>query len=222
MIVTIDGPSGTGKSTVARLLAQKLGFSFFDTGAMYRAFSWWIHREKIDLKNKADLQSRLSEFHFFIKEELGEKHYLVNGIDVTLEIRKKEINEAVSSIASIREVREFFLPIQREYARSHDSVFEGRDLGTVVFPEAEVKFFLTASPEIRGKRRYLEMISKNPQDSVSLEEIVESLKGRDKQDSTRKVAPLTCPLDAWVLDTSAYSIDQVVEILFTYTLTKKK
>ena len=222
MIITIDGPSGTGKSTVARLLAKKLGFSFFDTGAMYRALSWWIHQEKIDVQDLKELTRRLKDFQFSIQEHGEEKRYFVHGVDVTEEIRKKEINEAVSKISAIREIRELLLPIQREYARTHDSVFEGRDLGTIVFPEADVKFFLTASPEVRGKRRYLELLSKNPEGSFQLEEVIESLRKRDEQDSSREIAPLKCPTDAWVLDTSEYSIDQVIEKLLQYTLTKKK
>lgn len=222
MIITIDGPSGTGKSTVARLLAKKLGFSFFDTGAMYRALSWWIHQEKIDVHDLKELKKRLKDFRFSIQEHGEEKRYFVHGVDVTEEIRKKEINEAVSKISAIKEIRELLLPIQREYARTHDSVFEGRDLGTVVFPEADVKFFLTASPEVRGKRRYLELLSKNPEGSFQLEEVIESLQKRDEQDSSREIAPLKCPTDAWVLDTSEYSIDQVIEKLLQYTLTKKK
>ncbi len=222
MIITIDGPSGTGKSTVARLLAQKLGFSFFDTGAMYRALSWWIQKEKIDIQDLGQLTSRLKDFEFSIQEHQHEKRYFVHSTDVTEEIRKKEINEAVSKIAAVKEIRQLLLPIQRAYARTHDSVFEGRDLGTVVFPEADVKFFLSASPEVRGQRRYLELVSKNPTASCSLEEVIESLKKRDEQDSSREVAPLKCPTDAWALDTSNYSIDQVIEMLLQYTLTKKK
>ena len=222
MIITIDGPSGTGKSTVARLLAKKLGFSFFDTGAMYRSLVFWLQKEKMNLQGNVEWQSYLKNFHFSIEEELNEKKYFVNGLDVTQEIRKKEVNDAVSAIAAIKAIRDFFLPIQREYAKNHDSIFEGRDLGTIVFPHAEIKFFLTANAEERGKRRYLEILSKDPQSSVKLEDVIESLKKRDEQDESREIAPLKCPPDAWVLDTSDCSIDQVIEILFKYTLTKKK
>ncbi len=145
MIVTIDGPSGTGKSTIARLLAKKLGFSFFDTGAMYRSLAWWIRSKQIDLQERKQLQRRLKDFQFFIEEHAGEKRYLVRDVDVTEEIRKKEINEVVSLISAIKEIREFLLPLQRAYAKRHDSVFEGRDLGTVVFPDAEVKFFFNGN-----------------------------------------------------------------------------
>jgi cytidylate kinase len=222
MIVTIDGPSGTGKSTVARLLACKLGFSFFDTGAMYRALAWWILQRKLDVSNIADLQTQLPQFSFFIEESLGEKKYWVGEMDVTEAIRTKEITEYVSKIAAIGAIRQLLLPVQRAYAKNHDVVFEGRDLGTVVFPEADVKIFLTASPEIRGKRRYLELVAKKTHNDVCLAEIVASLEQRDEQDSSREIAPLKCPQDAWVLDTSDYGIDQVVDMLLKYTLTKKK
>jgi cytidylate kinase len=189
---------------------------------MYRALSWWIHQEKIDIEDLKELTSRLKDFQFSIQEHGEDKRYFVHSVDVTEAIRKKEINEAVSKISAIKEIRELLLPIQRAYAATHDSVFEGRDLGTVVFPKADVKFFLTASPEVRGKRRYLELLSKNPKSSIQLEEVIQSLQKRDEQDSSREIAPLKCPLDAWSLDTSEYSIDQVIEMLLQYTLTKKK
>lgn len=222
MIITIDGPSGTGKSTVARLLAEKLGFSFFDTGAMYRSLVWWLFQERVDLKDMDRLFQHLKGFDFSVREERNEKRYFVGQRDVTEAIRQKEVTEAVSKISAIKEIRDFLLPIQRDYAKTHDSVFEGRDLGTVVFPKADVKFFLTARPEVRGKRRYLEILAKKPSVQISLEDITESLCKRDAQDESREVAPLKCPEDAYVLDTSDYSLDQVVEILLQHTLKKKK
>lgn len=222
MIITIDGPSGTGKSTVARLLAQRLGFSFFDTGAMYRALAWWIMHQKLDVRNLVNLKEQLSRFSFSITESLHEKKYSVGETDITEEIRSKEVTEAVSEISAIGEIRQLLLPVQRAYAQNHNVVFEGRDLGTVVFPQADVKIFLTARPEIRGKRRYLELSGKNLQNNHSLAEIIQSLEQRDEQDSSRKIAPLRCPEDAWILDTSDLSIDQVVEMLLQYILPKKK
>lgn len=222
MIITIDGPSGTGKSTVARLLAKKLDFSFFDTGAMYRSLVFWIHLEGLDVEDLKGLEKNLPRFSFLIKEEEDHKRYFVSGIDVTEDIRKKEISEAVSKISAIKEIRDFLLPIQREYASTHNAVFEGRDLGTVVFPRADLKFFLTATEIVRGERRYGELLAKNKRMTQSLEEVIHSLNKRDEQDSNREVAPLKCPEDAIVVDTSALSVDEVVNILLKHILTKKK
>lgn len=213
MIVTIDGPSGTGKSTVARLLANKLRMSFFDTGALYRALAWWVEEKQIPWEK---IPEHLSSFSFVIQEEGGDKQYFVLGRNVTEEIRKKEITEKASKVAVIKEVRASLLPLQRNYAKEHDSVFEGRDLGTVVFPEAEIKIFLTAKPEVRAERRYLEMQKKNPNLSLNREEVLDDLEKRDAQDAGREIAPLKCPEGAFVLDTSDLSTSEVVDKLYEY------
>lgn len=213
MIVTIDGPSGTGKSTIARLLAYKLRVSFFDTGALYRALAWWVEEKKIPWE---EIPQHLSSFSFLVQEEGADKQYFVLGTDVTEEIRKKEITEKASKVAAIKEVRAALLPLQRDYAKKHDSVFEGRDLGTVVFPEAEVKIFLTARPEVRAERRYLEIQKKQPNASLKKEEVLNDLEKRDAQDSGREVAPLKCPEGAFVLDTSDLTIPEVVDKLYEY------
>jgi cytidylate kinase len=204
------------------LLAERLGFSFFDTGAMYRALAWWILQENLDLKHSEELQKQLPKFSFLIRETFGKKTYWVGDIEVTEVIRTKEITDFVSKMAKIGEIRQLLLPVQRSYAKGRNVVFEGRDLGTVVFPEADVKIFLTARSEIRGKRRYLELALKKHQHDLSLPETIASLEQRDQQDSSREIAPLACPVDAWTFDTSDHSIDEVVEMLLQYTLTKKK
>lgn len=219
MIVTIDGPSGTGKSTIAKLLAKKLGFSFFDTGALYRALAWWIIHEKISWES---IVSSLGSFNFRIKEDRENKEYFVSDVNVTQEIRTKEITEMASKIAAIKEVRASLLPIQKECVYGRDFIFEGRDLGSVVFPEAESKIFLTARPEIRAERRRKEMLEKDPTLRVSLEEVLESLEKRDEQDINREIAPLKRPEGALLLDSSDLTIDQVVETLYQYILTKKR
>jgi cytidylate kinase len=219
MIITIDGPSGTGKSTIAKLLAVKLQISFFDTGALYRALAWFVVHEKI--KWEAIIES-LPLFAFSIKESEGNKEYFVSGNNVTQEIRKKEITEMASKIAAIKEVRAALLPMQKEYAKKGDFVFEGRDLGTVVFPEAEVKIFLTARADIRAERRYKEMKEKDPTLNIKLQDVLEASEKRDAQDTNREIAPLKCPEGAFVLDTSDLTIPQVVETLYQHVLTKKK
>ncbi len=219
MIITIDGPSGTGKSTIAKLLAAKLQISFFDTGALYRALAWWVAHEKISWDRITQV---LGNFIFSVKEDEGNKEYFVSDINVTQEIRKKEITEMASKIAAVKEVRAALLPIQKEYARKGDFVFEGRDLGTVVFPEAEVKIFLTARSDVRAKRRYKEMLEKDPMLKIELQDVLESLDKRDAQDVNREIAPLKCPEGAFILDSSDLTIHQVVEILYQHILTKKR
>jgi cytidylate kinase len=213
MIITIDGPSGTGKSTIARLLANRLRVSFFDTGAVYRALAWWIHIREISTDR---IVEHLPEFSFFIEDDGQNKQYFVLATNVTEEIRKKEITEKASKIAAIKEVRESLLPIQRDYAEKHDSVFEGRDLGTVVFPKADVKIFLTARADVRAERRFLEMQQKNPNQILKKEEVLEALEERDAQDAGREIAPLKCPEGAFVLDTSDLTISEVVDKLYDY------
>ena len=216
MIVTIDGPSGTGKSTVAKELARKLQFSFFDTGALYRSLAWWT------LKKEKEVEEVLPSFDFKIEEEQEKKRYFVGNIEVTEEIRSKKITEKASKIAAVKEVRALLLPLQRNYAKKQDSVFEGRDLGSVVFPEAEVKIFLSADSLIRAKRRHKEFLAKNPGDKTTVEEFQKVMEARDKQDSSREVAPLKCPEGAFSLDTSNLTMDEVVDTLLMHVLGEKK
>jgi len=211
MIITIDGPSGTGKSTTARCLAQRLGFAFFDTGALYRSFAYFSHV----------LQGR-DVFSWRVQERDGGKHYIVCGIDVTNDIRSPEITALASQLAALPEVRALLLPFQRDYAKIHDTVFEGRDVGTVVFPEAEIKIFLTATPHVRAERRHREMRAKQINPPPSVEEILDALQQRDQADSTRNVAPLACPKEAFVLDTSFLVQEEVVDILEQYCHQKIK
>jgi CMP/dCMP kinase len=216
MIVTIDGPSGTGKSTTARSLAKKLGFCFFDTGALYRSLAWWLEKEGKEASAIADI---LPSFAFQIVEEDDGKRYFVGKEEVTDLIRKPEISEKASQIAAIAPIREALLPLQREYAVGRDVVFEGRDLGSVVFPRAEVKIFLTARPEVRALRRCRQMEASG---KVGIaEEILQAQKRRDEKDSTRSVAPLVCPEGAFTLDTSDIVQEEVIQILYQYVLSRK-
>lgn len=208
MIIAIDGPSGTGKSTVAKGVALALGFTFFDTGAMYRSVAWWVEHEKIDSSNEAEIEHRLADFHFELSGTSSERLYLVNGIDVTKEIRSSHISNLASKVSAYKAVREAMVKIQREFGASSDSVFEGRDMGTVVFPKAEIKIFLTASPSVRAERRYQELKGKDP--SLTKEKVLKEIEKRDEADSTRALSPLKQADDAILIDTSDCTIEEVV------------
>lgn len=221
MIITIDGPSGTGKTTIARLVAEKMGFAYFDTGAMYRAFAWYLLSNKIDISDISTIEKRLPQFHFAIQDGSQGKRYFVDHVDVTDLIRSKEITDIVSPVSALKAVRTLLSKTQKEYGKRGNAVFEGRDIGTVIFPEATIKVFLTARPEVRAKRRYKELVAKNPSQQQSEEAILHAITKRDEFDSTREIAPLKCAPDAQVIDTSDLTIDQVVEKILDYIQTKK-
>ncbi len=209
--ITIDGPAGTGKSTVAQRLADALGFTYFDTGALYRAISWQVLESGIPYQDKGAFSALLKNFTFQIQTVDGGKRYFVGPIDVTNAIRTKEVTAIVSEVSALKEVREALKPIQVNFAKKGDVVFEGRDLGTVVFPDADLKFFLTARPEVRAKRRFKELQEKFPDQSFSYETILDEIKSRDAFDSSRKHAPLKQAEDAILVDTSDLNIEEVVE-----------
>lgn len=212
MIITIDGPSGTGKSTVAKGVAKRLGFTFFDTGAMYRSFAWIVLKEGIDPSNEAQVESLLSNFHYEIQTgKEGEKRYFVNGTDVTDSIRSQAISMAASQIAIYPAVRAALVKIQRKFGLAVDAVFEGRDMGTVVFPEADLKIFLTAKPQVRAERRHRELLQKFPDLQMSQEEILSGIEERDKIDSNRAASPLKQASDAILIDTSNLTAHQVID-----------
>jgi cytidylate kinase len=213
MIIAIDGPSGTGKSTVARGVAQKLSFLFFDTGAMYRSLAWWLLQQHVDLGDIQAIEEKLPQFRYEIKTATGDRKYFVDGIDVTHAIRTHEISTASSKIAVFPQVRKTIVQIQRKYGRLGNAVFEGRDMGTVVFPEAEVKIFLTASPAVRAKRRYCELVEKFPDlgETFSLPQILKDIQERDRSDTIRTASPLKQAPDAILIDTSELTAEEVIE-----------
>lgn len=212
MIITIDGPSGTGKSTVAKGVAKKLGFTFFDTGAMYRSLAWMILKEGIDPQNQQIVESRLPDFKYEIRGAAqGERHYFVNGTEVTHEIRTQAISMAASQIAIYPAVRTEMVKIQRRFGHAVDAVFEGRDMGTVVFPDADLKIFLTAKAEVRAERRYRELVHKFPDLSMTYDEILKEIKERDETDTTRAISPLKKAANAVVIDTSDVTAQQVID-----------
>lgn len=225
MIITIDGPVATGKSSVAKKLAEALGFIFFDTGAMYRSITYSILKHKVDIHDPAKLALALERFQFKIKVIHGHKHYFVESEDITETIRTQPITAMVSEVSSLAPVREKLVSIQRGYALGVNAVFEGRDMGTTVFPNAELKIFLTGRIDVRGKRRYDELIAKNPElaKTLTLEECMKDVNERDTYDSNREISPLRQAEDAFVIDTSDISIEDVVfKILECKDKTKKR
>lgn len=225
MIITIDGPSGTGKSTVAKRVAKELGFSFFDTGAMYRSLAWWILQEKIDPSDQIAIAERLSLFHYQIHGGIGgEKRYFVGNADVTEEIRGSNISSVASKISAYPEVRQAITALQREFGSQGDAVFEGRDMGTVVFPNAEVKIFLTASADVRAKRRFDELVCKFPElaETFDYDQVLKEMEERDRNDATRAASPLKQAEDAILVDTSHLSLEQVVRIVLDLAVANKK
>jgi CMP/dCMP kinase len=213
MIITIDGPAGTGKSTVARRLAEALGFVYFDTGAMYRALTAMILRDGLDYQAKEQVLPLLEGFRFHIIHSDQGLRYLVGDEDLTEVIRSPEVTRWVSPVAAQPFIRESLVPIQRQFATETDAVFEGRDLGSVVFPEANLKVYLTASPETRAERRFLELQKRLGERAPTQEQVLEEILQRDHLDSTRAHSPLVEPRGAYVCDTSQMTIDEVVQTL---------
>jgi cytidylate kinase len=215
MIVAIDGPAGAGKSTVAKIIAQKLGFLYIDTGAMYRALTLKALEEKIDVNNIAEVIEITSKANIdLINGRDGSLKVLLDARDVSREIREPRITKFVSDIAKIKEVRQIMLKFQRSFARRGNIVLDGRDIGTVVFPNANKKFYLDAKFPERVKRRYAELNESGQ--SVTMEDVESDLHNRDTIDSTRKVAPLKKADDAVYIDTTHMNIDEVVEKVLSY------
>jgi cytidylate kinase len=208
MNIAIDGPAGAGKSTVAKRVADELAYAYIDTGAMYRALTWKALQENVDVSSEADLTDLLQTIDMQISpSKHGQKVYVNQG-DVTEEIRKREVTNQVSQVASHPNVRESMLDLQRQLAQKRGVVMDGRDIGTHVLPDAEVKIFLSASIEERARRRYLELKEKGQEQDF--EELKEEIRTRDDKDSNRAVAPLQKAHDALEIDTSGISIEQVV------------
>lgn len=221
MIITIDGPAGTGKSTTARSLADAIGFTYFDTGALYRGISWQILETGISYQDDEALSKLLKTFSFRIRLINGNKRYFVGNMDVTEAIRSKSVTAIVSEVAALKKVRDVLKPLQVNFSKEIDVVFEGRDLGTVVFPHAHLKFFLTARPEIRAKRRYRELSEKFPDQTFSYKTILKEIQERDAYDSGREHAPLKQAEDAILIDTSDFTVEEVTNQLKQIYLEKK-
>ena len=210
-IVTIDGPAGAGKSTVSRLLAKKIHFLYLDTGAMYRAVAFQAVREGVDLNDGKALGKLCQNLELNFKAEGHFNKLYMGKEDISLAIRDPEMDMLSSRVSAVKEVRDAMTELQRKIGKEGGVVAEGRDMGTVVFFDADHKFFITASPEIRAERRYQERISRG--ESISRDEVEKDLRVRDDQDKKRSIAPLRPAKDAKIIDSTSLNPDQVIEII---------
>lgn len=207
--IAIDGPAAAGKSTVARKLAQELGFLYVDTGALYRAIGYYAHTKNGSTDNADAVIALLPEIDVKLKYSGGVQQVWLNGSDVSTQIRLPEMSMAASNVSAIPQVRSFLLGLQRSMARENSVVMDGRDIATVVLPNADIKFFLTASPETRTRRRQLEYEQKGQK--VDFNELLEETLKRDYNDSHRAAAPLKQADDAILIDSTDYTLEQTIE-----------
>ncbi len=207
--IAIDGPAGAGKSTMAKRLAKELGYMYVDTGAIYRTVAYFFELWGVSPKDIDNITRYIDELTINIEyDEEGVQHMIMNGIDVTDDIRTQEISQKASLVSAHAIVREMLLDMQRDVARQYNVIMDGRDIGTVVLPKANVKFFLTASPEVRAKRRTEELTAKGQK--ANYNQILKEIQQRDYQDTHREIAPLKLARDSIKLDTSDMTIDEVV------------
>jgi len=207
-IIAIDGPAGAGKSTIAKAVAKELGCIYVDTGAMYRAIGLFATENGIGTKDAAALIPRLNEAVITLGYKDGTQYIYLNGRDVSADIRRPEMGMAASDVSAIPEVRAFLLDLQRDMAKHNSVVMDGRDIGTVVLPDANIKIFLTATVEEREKRRYDEHVAKG--EDVSYNEVLQGMRDRDAQDENRAAAPLKQADDAVLLNTTGYELERSV------------
>ena len=211
LIITIDGPSGSGKSTISRLLAQRMRATYLDTGAMYRAVGLLAHRQAIDLSDDRAVQQLMASLELQLLPGLADVQVIANGEDVSEAIRTADMGMMASKVSALGPVRQALTSLQQAMAAKQSVVVEGRDMGTVVFPEAAHKFFLIATPGVRARRRTEQLQEKGL--NANYTEILTQITQRDQDDSTRSLAPLKAAPDAVIIDSSAISIDQVVQLM---------
>lgn len=209
--VAIDGPSGAGKSTIAKAVAKRLGFIYVDTGALYRAVGLYMLDHGVDTESEQQVTPMLSGVEVSLRFVDGEQRVFLNGQDVSSRIRENEVSMAASNVSRIPEVRTFLFDLQKEIARENNIIMDGRDIGTVVLPGADVKIFLTASPEERAQRRYDELLERGQQ--VSYDTLLQEIKQRDYNDSHREIAPLKQAKDALLVDTTGNELETSIQLL---------
>ena len=209
LIIAIDGPAGSGKSTVGKKVAERLGYLYVDTGAMYRAAAWKALQMKISLDDVAAVTQLVRHTQMRLACDHQRFQISIDGVDVTRAIRAAEVSDASSRISTIAAVRRELVAQQQHLGKHGGVVMEGRDIGTVVFPDAEVKIFLDATPEARGERRYIEEVRRGK--PVSRESTIKAVRGRDRRDASRKASPMKPAREAAYIDTTRLTVDQVVE-----------
>lgn len=216
IVIAIDGPSSAGKGTVAKIVAQKLGFSYLDTGAMYRCVALTLKNNEVDINDESKISEILNNTKIKLSSDNNKSLKVeLNGKDVSKEIRTPEISRLSSDIATKLSVRSFLTKLQREFAKNTNIVAEGRDMGTQVFPDANVKFFIDASVEVRTNRRYLQLQQAGIK--TDIKNLRKDIENRDYQDKNREIAPLHPAINAVIIDTTNLEIDQVVDIILKRT-----
>ena len=216
--VAIDGPSGAGKSTIAKFLAKELNFLYVDTGAMYRAIGLFAARNGVDAGDAAAVEPLLSQVKLDLAYVEGEQRIFLNGEDVSRSIRTEEASKNASKVSAIPAVRQFLLEFQRSFAKQNCILMDGRDIGTVVLPDADVKIFLTATPEARAQRRYKEQIERG--EDVTFEQVLEAIQKRDAADSSRAAAPLKPAEDSVLVDTTFLNLQESIQRILAIVLEK--
>lgn len=207
--IAIDGPSGAGKSTLAKALAARLGIIYVDTGALYRAVGYYVKSKGVDPQDSVAVEALLPEINIGLKYECGVQNVYLNGENLGDKIRQTEISMYASAVSAIPAVRKFLLETQKSIAREHSVVMDGRDIGTVILPDADIKIFLTATDEVRARRRYNELLAKGIE--VKYEDVLAEMKERDARDRSREIAPAIPAPDAVILDNSDCTNEESVE-----------
>lgn len=215
--IAIDGPSGAGKSTISKMLAKKLGIIYLDTGAMYRAVALYVSRKGVDVNDRDKVVPLLTEIEIEFRGEGDEKRIYLNGEDVSAAIREHAVSKMASDVSKIKEVRLFLVEQQRAIAKKNDVVLDGRDITSFVLPDSKYKFFLTATPEERARRRYEELKAKGS--DISYETVLADVNDRDYNDTHRDFAPLVQTEDAVLIDSTYLSTDEVIEVILRYVNT---
>lgn len=215
--IAIDGHSGAGKSTISKMLAKKLGIIYLDTGAMYRAVALYVSRKGVDVNDRDKVVPLLSQIEIEFRGDGDEKRIYLNGEDVSAAIREHAVSKMASDVSKIKEVRLFLVEQQRAIAKKNDVVLDGRDITSFVLPDSKYKFFLTATPEERARRRYEELKAKGS--DISYETVLADVNDRDYNDTHRDFAPLVQTEDAVLIDSTYLSTDEVIEVILRYVNT---